>query len=54
VKQARNDPVRIDFQILRPELIAGKQIELEFVERKTLLVKGETNSLAARRLRRVV
>jgi hypothetical protein len=54
VNQARHDAVRIDLEILGAKLIAGKQIELDFGERKTLFVKSKANALAARGLRRVV
>jgi hypothetical protein len=54
VNKPREDPVRIDVQILRAKLIAGKQLKLEGGEWKALLTKGNPSSLATGGLQRVV
>jgi hypothetical protein len=49
-----HDPVGIEPEVFRVELIAFEEIELHLVERQLFRIENETNALAASRLRGVI
>src|SRR5512139_3693548 len=49
-----HDPIGIELEVVRLELIALKQVQLHFVERQLLGIEDKTDTLAAGRLWRVI